>query len=167
MPSLPIEIIRLRVARAKEIGLDYKTYAGVRATTGHDITAFLFSTNALRLLRDHHRMAAADAEKLASVQRLNKLLAVQPPLESGRVQQHLAEQGVAFDATLSAPSPGATWRDTRRIFAEFLRDMRQPADQVLLIGDTATERDWVSAARLAGYFPASAYFSDKKPAMAG
>lgn len=49
LPVLPIEVVRTRVRRAAELGLDYKTYAGVRATTGHDLVAFLFSSNALRV----------------------------------------------------------------------------------------------------------------------
>jgi hypothetical protein len=160
LPKLPIEVIRLRVARAKEIGLDYKTYAGVRATTGHDITAFLFSTNALRLLRDHDRLAAADAAKLMATQRLGKMLVVQPPLKATRVIEHLSGQGVAFDRALSAPASTESWAKTRKMFVDFLRDVRQPADQVLLIGDTVMERDWVGTARLAGFLPAADYFPD-------
>ncbi len=49
LPTLPIEVLRGRVRRARELGLEYKTYAGVRASTGHDVVAFLFSSNALRL----------------------------------------------------------------------------------------------------------------------
>ncbi|MEM9350184.1 MAG: hypothetical protein AAGA47_07975, partial [Pseudomonadota bacterium] len=51
LPTLPLMIVRMRVKRAKELGLDYKTYAGVRASTGRDVIGFLFSSNALRLVR--------------------------------------------------------------------------------------------------------------------
>jgi hypothetical protein len=51
LPTLPLEIVRVRVARAKRLGLPYKTYATIRATSGHDIVAFLFSGNALGLPR--------------------------------------------------------------------------------------------------------------------
>ena len=53
LPKLPLEVVRMRVRRARELGLDYKTYAGVRATTGRDLVAFLFSSNALRLSLIH------------------------------------------------------------------------------------------------------------------
>jgi hypothetical protein len=43
LPSLPLEIVRVRVARAKRLGLPYRTYATIRATSGRDIVAFLFS----------------------------------------------------------------------------------------------------------------------------
>jgi len=52
IPKLPIEVVRLRVRRAKELGLPYKTYAGIRASTGHDLIGFLFSSNALRVWKD-------------------------------------------------------------------------------------------------------------------
>ena len=49
MPTLPIEVLRLRVKRARELGLEYKTYASLRAATGHDVVAFRFSSNARRI----------------------------------------------------------------------------------------------------------------------
>ena len=42
LPSLPLEIVRVRVARAKRLGLPYRTYATIRASSGRDIVAFLF-----------------------------------------------------------------------------------------------------------------------------
>ncbi len=33
LPHLPIEVLRTRVRRAGELGLDYRTYASVRAAT--------------------------------------------------------------------------------------------------------------------------------------
>lgn len=41
---------------ARELGLDYRTYAGVRASTGRDVVGFLYSTNALPLLRPTDRL---------------------------------------------------------------------------------------------------------------
>ena len=32
LPKIPLEVVRMRVRRARELGLDYRTYAGVRAT---------------------------------------------------------------------------------------------------------------------------------------
>ena len=33
MPTLPLEVARRRVKRARELGIDYKSYAGIRAAT--------------------------------------------------------------------------------------------------------------------------------------
>ena len=65
LPHLPIEILRGRVRRAKDLGLEYKTYASVRASTGRDVVGFLFSSNAVRAFRkspdlpaEHHKTLA-------------------------------------------------------------------------------------------------------------
>lgn len=158
LPRLPVEIVRLQVRRAAEIGLDYRTYAGVRATTGHDLVAFLFSTNALRLLRERDRLAAADAEKLADLYNIGLLVATQPPLDPGRIIRALEGQGVVLDAAARAPGLRDGWDGTRAALASLLAGVRAPSDRVLLIGETALERDWVGAARLAGFLPADRYF---------
>jgi hypothetical protein len=158
LPRLPIEVVRLRVKRAAEIGLDYKTYAGVRAATGHDLVAFLFSTNALRLLRDQDRMRAEEAEKLARLRAIGRLVAVQPPLDPARVAAGLGGQGVEVDAALRAPHLGESWRETRDRLLAIAATVRAPADRVLVIGETMLEEDWAATARMAGFLPASRYF---------
>lgn len=50
LPTLPIEVVRLRVKRAKEIGLDYHTYASFRAASGDDIVALLFQRMCLGIM---------------------------------------------------------------------------------------------------------------------
>jgi 3,4-dihydroxy 2-butanone 4-phosphate synthase / GTP cyclohydrolase II len=67
LPTLPIEVVRLRVKRAKALGLPYKTYASVRASSGHDVIGFLFSSNALDLLRAQDRLAADRALRIAAL----------------------------------------------------------------------------------------------------
>ncbi|WP_347310641.1 hypothetical protein [Defluviimonas sp. SAOS-178_SWC] len=158
LPKLPLEVVRLHVKRAAEIGLDYKTYAGVRATTGHDLVAFLFSTNALRLLREGDRMRASDAERIARTRHVGRLIAAQPPLDPERLRQGLAGQGVAIDAAARAPGIALGWGETRRVLLDLLGEIRAPADRVLVIGETALERDWAGAARMAGFLPAARYF---------
>lgn len=90
LPKLLIEVIRGRLKRAKELGLDYKSYASIGATSGHDVVAFLFSSNALRVLKGQTEM---------------------------------------------------------------------PSDRVVVIGDTALERECCAAGRMAGYISAEAYFT--------
>lgn len=158
LPRLPVEIVRLHVRRAEEIGLDYRTYAGVRATTGHDLVAFLFSTNALRLLRERDRLATADAAKLAAARNIGRLVAAHPPLDPAGVRRRLAAQGVAVDAAARAPGLADGWGATRARLAALLAEGRAPADRVLLVGETMLERDWVAAGRLAGFLPADRYF---------
>ncbi|MCB2129169.1 MAG: hypothetical protein KDE03_08850 [Rhodobacteraceae bacterium] len=163
LPKLPVEIVRLHVKRAAEIGLDYKTYAGVRAATGHDLVAFLFSTNALRLLRAGDRVAGQEARHMAAASGIGRLLAVQPPLDPARVWQGLAGQGIAVDAAARAPGLAQNWGETRAALLSLMAGVRAPADRVLLIGETALERDWAGAARMAGFLPADRYFGRAAP----
>lgn len=158
LPVLPLEVVRLRVRRAKEIGLDYKTYAGIRATTGHDLVAFLFSTNALRILREGQAVGAARADKLAGLKAVGTMIAAQPPVDPFRLRQILVEQGVAVQAAARAPGLTDGWATTRSILTGLLREARHPADRVLVVGDTALEADWAEAGRMAGYLAAERYF---------
>jgi hypothetical protein len=148
--SLPVEVVRLRVRRAAALGLDYGTYAAVRAGTGRDIAALLFSSNALGMLRAAemderraHKLAAAAAQRAALVH---------PPLPLGDLPP--------LDWTARAPS----FADPPAVLSARLRaalaERGLPSDAVLLIGETAFERSWCAAARLAGYVPGDAYFGD-------
>ncbi len=74
MPTLPIEVVRLRVKRAAELGLDYKTYAGVRAATGRDVIGFLFSSNALRVVRAGEALPADRIVRLEGITGADRVL---------------------------------------------------------------------------------------------
>jgi hypothetical protein len=153
LPTLPLEVVRLRVARAREIGLDYRTYATVRATTGQDIVAFLFSSNALRVFAASPSLPADRSTRLQAIAACDRLGAAIRPLTAD--QLHLP----GIDAAFAAPAPFATWRDSRTILRQALAARRLPAEGVLLIGDTDAERDWSVAAALASYLPADRFFA--------
>ena len=157
LPKLPVEIVRLHVRRAAEIGLDYKTYAGVRATTGHDIVAFLFSTNALRLHLDGQRLDEVRAARLAAMQAA-RLVAVQPPIRPEGLAALLAAQGVAVDAAARAPGLVDGWRATGARLSEMLRGAGVGRAGTVVVGETGLEREWVAAARLAAFLPAGRVF---------
>jgi hypothetical protein len=53
-----------RVRRARNLGIDYKVYAGICAATCRDIVALIFSSSALRLLRETAKVDAERAEKI-------------------------------------------------------------------------------------------------------
>lgn len=150
LPVLPLPVVRMRVKRAAEIGLDYKTYATVRATTGRDVVALLFSTNALRLFRAHQALEAARDAKLAQIKQCARRVITIAPLRPADIPpEHL-------DAVLAAPPVHASMQDAVRVLAEARGP--HPPDAVLMIGDTGVERDWSAAGRLAGYLPAARYF---------
>ncbi len=151
LPTLPIEVVRLRVKRAKALGLDYKTYAGVRAATGHDVVAFLFSSNALRVSLVRPAMPEDRAVKLAGVQCGRLALAV-APLMPGMVEA----ANPVLEGAHPAPYALAGFGEVRAVLRQALGKL--PSDRVILVGDMALERDWCAAGRLAGYLPAERYF---------
>ena len=151
LPTLPIEVVRLRVRRARELGLDYKTYASVRASTGHDVVAFLFSTNALRVSVVRPAMPLDREAKLVAVQGGRLALAV-APLTPGMVEA----ANPVLDGAWPAPYARAGFGEVRGALRAALGKV--PSDQVILVGDMALERDWSAAGRLAGYLPAERYF---------
>lgn len=153
LPTLPVEVVRLRVRRAKELGLDYRTYAGVRAATGHDVVAFLFSSNALRVSVLKPALPEDRVVKLAGV-RCGRLALAVAPLTPGMVE--VANPGV-LDAAHPAPFALAGFGEVRAALRAALGKM--PPDQVILVGDLGLERDWCAAGRLAGYLPAERYFA--------
>lgn len=155
LPTLPLEVVRLRVRRAAEIGLDYRSYATIRATTGHDLVAFLFSSNALMLFREAQTLDPARRDKLAAQRGVARHLAAQPPLSADRLVANLAAQGVAIDHAGRAPGL-LSFADLRRA----VRSLVAPhaPDRVLLVAETAVEREWVAAAQLAGHLPSARFF---------
>lgn len=160
LPVLPIEVVRNRVRRAGELGLDYRSYASFRAASGHDIVAFLFSTNALRLHRAGDDLPEARAAKLAAQIRTGRVLAAQAPLSAEAVAEALADRhGLAFLATGRAPSLADSWSATRRSLAGLLGAARLSSRGVVVVGATALEREWCAAARAAGYVEETRFFS--------
>jgi hypothetical protein len=153
LPTLPVEVVRLRVRRAAELGLDYRAYASFRAASGHDIVALLFSTNALRLLPPRPALPEDRRARLGAIAGAERAALARAPLAPGAVAALAA--GV-IDRAHPAPRPFAGWGEARRAV---LAALACPADRVLMVGDTAEERGWSEAARLGGYLPADRYFA--------
>jgi hypothetical protein len=158
LARLPIEILRHRVKRAKELGLDYKSYASIRATSGHDVVAFLFSTNALRLLAAKARVPQDRIKKLAGLKNCGTLIAAHRPLTPAAVARTLRAQGIEFNATAEAPGLWHNWPQTRTMLREIVAAGKFPADGVVVVGDTVLEHSWCAAGHLAGYLDAGQYF---------
>jgi hypothetical protein len=153
LPTLPIEEVRLRVARAKALGLDYRTYASVRAASGHDVVAFLFSSNALRVSVRQAALPDDRGETLARLEDVARIALATGRLAPGLV---LAANAGRLDDAHAAPPYLAPWARARQDLRQALG--RVPGDRVLLVGDMALEAEWAGAARLAGYLTAERYF---------
>ncbi|MFN3953459.1 MAG: hypothetical protein ACK4LQ_03340 [Pararhodobacter sp.] len=160
LPNLPIEVLRLRVRRAAEIGLDYRAYASIRASSGHDVIAFLFSSNALHLHPGASALPADRQERLGRLQAAGRGVLVQAPLSTEDMARIVAFNGDrGWELSAPAPRPFASWAEARQQIRSAIRTARWPADGVVLVGDTGFERDWAEAARLAHYLPAERFFA--------
>jgi len=155
LPTLPIEVVRLRVRRAAELGLDYRAYASFRAASGHDVVALLFSTNALRLLPPVPALPEPHHARLSAIEGATRAALARAPLTPEAV---LALARGALDHAAPAPRPFAGWAEARRALLDALAPLCAPADAVLMVGDTGEERAWAEAARLGAYLPAERYF---------
>lgn len=149
LPQLPLEVVRLRVRRAKELGLPYRTYAGLRASTGHDLVGFLFSTNALRVLRMGQTLPEDRAEKLRSLVKTQRV-ALCPPV--------IRLDDPVIDRVVAAPAPMASWPVAAAAIKAAARQSGAAADRFVIVGDLALERDWAEAGQAAGYLSADSFF---------
>ena len=130
LPRMPLEVVRRRVARAAELGLDYRTYAGLRASTGRDVVAFLFSTNGLGMER-RAALAPEQARRLRTLRRCGRSVMTQPPLPPERVAAVLAAADIEVSQVTHAPPPAAPWSEIRARLAE--ATWPHPADGVVLV----------------------------------
>lgn len=159
IPTLPIEILRRRVTRAKELGLPYKAYASVRASTGRDVIGFLFSNNALRVIAPVDLVPVARAEQLGGIKDAALVAASHAPLAPRVLAEQLLTRGIRLDASFAAPRFTDSWSGMAEKISAPLRAAKLPKDGVLVIGDTAQEALWSEAAKLAGFLPSDQYFT--------
>ncbi len=129
LPHLPLEVLRTRVRRAGELGLDYRTYASVRAATGHDVVAFLFSSNALRVMPAAPHLGADRAARLSAMRACQRIGLALAPLPADLL---LDAASGALDAAHPAPAPLAAFSEAGRRLRAALG--RVPGDQVILVG---------------------------------
>lgn len=155
MPTLPIEVVRRRVKRAAELGLPYKTYAGIRASTGHDLIGFMFSTNALRMLRAGQTLPAEVADKLDALTATQRVgLAHRPitPADLASLPQ--------IDAAYTAPQFHQSWPEMRDQMKLIAYTQGVSGDRYVLIGETAFEREWAEAGKMAGFLTGQRFFAE-------
>ena len=153
--AMPLMVVKMHVARAHQLGLDYPTYAAVRKASGRDIMGLLFSSNALRVVRAEAPYVPVErGAVVGAVEGAQKLALVHRPLDPDLI--HLANP--VLDAVQPAPKFTDSWGEMREYLGHVITERRLARDQVLIIGDTAFERDWTTAAQAAGYVDAARYF---------
>ena len=160
MPRLPIEILKRRVARAKQLGLEYPQYASILLGTGRDIVGFLFTCNALGLrLEKSIDLPRTVQAKLENLERCDRMLLSDAGDDPSALAKTLAHSArITFASSAKAPVEPASWEDGRAAIRTALDPLKLPSDTVVMIGTRAEERAWADAARLARFLPAEQYF---------
>lgn len=152
--TIPLMIVKMRMKRAAELGMDYKTYATIRQASGQDILALMFSSNALGIIGQGARMPDAETRALAAVRAAQKLTLVHAP----QTPEGVLAANPVLDAADVAPKFNESWSAMRERVSSLIQSRKLPGNTVLVIGDAPLESEWSTAARAAGYLPASAYF---------
>lgn len=153
LPSLPLEVVRLRVKRAERLGLPYKAYATIRAVSGRDIVGFLFSDNALEM-RGRAVIPAAERARLDALEgAARRLAAIHLPVDPVAVLQ-----GGGLEAAGRAPGLDTSWSQMRAGLRQIARNGAVPVDGLIVVTATALERGWCDAAGLGGSVPRETVF---------
>lgn len=145
MPTLPLEIVRLRVKRAERLGLPYKTYATIRAVSGRDIVGFLFSDNALDMGRSEVVPEVARV-RLDALEGVALRLAA---LHGAKNVVRALESG-GLDGAGRAPGLSAPWRAARDGLRDIAKAAQVPYDGLVVVAATALEREWSGTAGFGG-----------------
>jgi hypothetical protein len=160
-PRLPVEIIRLRVARARQLGLSYPQYASILMGSGRDIVGFLFTVGGLQL-RLSRRLAMPEPvrERLAAIGGA-ELAAFAPSGEDPdafRLElRHVS--GAPIAAAAPEPEPPVSWPAARAAIRAALDPLGLPGDAVVMVGTAETEAHMAAAGRLAKFLETRDYFA--------
>lgn len=153
--TMPLAIVKMRVRRARALGMDYKAYASIRQATGRDICGLLFSTNALEILAGRAAMPPERRRALETARDVQRLALAHAPLHPDMI----AAANPVLEAVARAPDLRMSWAETRESLRAFAAERRLVGDQIVIVGDTALEQEWLGALQAAGYLPAGRYFA--------
>ncbi len=162
-PRVSPMIARIRKERATELGMSYADYAAVRAVSGRDLSAMVFSPRSLGL-RLGRRLSLPDqtADQLANVRNCHLLCLCPPEEEPPAFAEELTEvSGAQFRVAAPLPEPGASWSALRDVIRSLLDPVHLSGSAALMIGDGRTERALCAAGRLADCLSAARYFPDR------
>lgn len=156
---LPLEVLKRRVARAKELGLAYPAYASVLMGSGRDIIGFLFTCDALGLrLQRRLEMPGAVQTQLANLARCDRLV-IAPEAEDPQAFRAELEDvsAIPFSGAGRPPRPSDGWSESAAAIREILAQPGLPSGAVVMIGTEAREAAWAEAAKLGSFIHRDAW----------
>lgn len=164
-PPAPLEVVRRRVARARQLGLAYPAYASILLGTGRDVRGLLFTAGALGLtvagtLERLVEMDRLKAERLRGLERCDKLILLPAGERVSGVAEALSRAERIETAGIGVvPEEPASFRARAAAMDDLLRVPGLPSDTVVLIGTAPEERAVAEAGRLAKFLAADLYFA--------
>lgn len=161
---LPLAVVRMRMARAVELGMGYAEYATLYRTAGRDPAGLLFTPAALHLrLKRRLEMPAPVRAHLARLGACH-LLALAPEGEAPAdfLEELRAVSALPFAGAAAMPAQGARWPDLVGAVRAILDPLHLPGPAIALIGAGGTEArlcsSLVTAGRLGGLLDRDTYF---------
>lgn len=160
-PRLSPVTVRMRMARADELGMSYADYAAVRTVSGRDPAALVFSPASLGLgLGRRLTLPAQTAAHLALVRRCHLLCLCPSAEDPAAFAEELCEvSGVRFAGASPMPDREATWDMMRRTVRCLLDPLRLSGNAAVMIGDGYIERTLCAAGRMADCLSGLRYFA--------
>lgn len=157
---MPIEVVRTRIRRARELGLEYPQYASILLGSGRDVVGFLFTVDGLQLrLRKRLDMPDAVQDKLRGLERVS-LMGFAPSGED--VEAFRAEvsdvAGVPFVGVAPEAQGPLGWSAARAAVRAVLDPLKLPSDAVVMIGTRKDEAAMAQAAKMARFIASAEYF---------
>lgn len=158
---MPIEVVRRRIKRARELGLAYPQYASILLGSGRDVVGFLFTVDGLHLkLQKRLRMPEQIKEKLQNLEHVSVMSFAPSGEEPALFRAELAEiSGVQIAAVAPEPEAPLGWAAAREKVRAVLDQVNLPSDAVVLVGTQGSEELMAQAAKMARFVPSCAYFA--------
>ena len=156
---MPIEMVRTRIKRARELGPEYPQYASILLGSGHDVVGFRFTVDGLQL-RKWLEMPESVQEKMQGLERVS-LMGFAPSGEDADAFRCEVSDvaGVPFVGAAPEAEGPLGWSAARAAVRAVLDPLKLPSDAVVMIGTRDHEAQMAEAAKMARFIASDAYFA--------
>jgi hypothetical protein len=157
---IPIEVVRMRIRRARELGLEYPQYASILLGTGRDVVGFLFTVDGLHLkLRKRLEMPDVVQDKLRGLEQVS-LMGFSPSGEAPEAFRVEVSDvaGVPFASVAPEAEGLLGWSAAKAAVRAVLDPLQLPSDAVVMVGTQDHEAHMVQAAKMARFISSEDYF---------
>lgn len=154
-------MVRTRIKRARDLGLEYPQYASILLGSGRDVVGFLFTVDGLQLrLRKWLEMPESVQEKMQGLERVS-LMGFAPSGEDADAFRCEVSDvaGVPFVGAAPEAEGPLGWSAARAAVRAVLDPLKLPSDAVVMIRTRDHEAQMAEAAKMARFIASDAYFA--------